>query len=224
MPPQYLAEFKELHFRWDSLMRELKEGLCYDAFSTGYSAREEVFLDLFKSYSESQRSYHTPTHWLNCWKELDTVLPLVENPFALKWGLAEHDSVYFPERKDNEEKSVEQLVKDSVRIKLPQDLILASKKIVQVTDHKTRPLTLDECFAVDIDLSIFGKSEEVFDTYEVGIKKEYSFVEEQAFRSGRAKVLKSFLERKSVYYTPIFREKYEVAARKNLERSIQKLT
>jgi predicted metal-dependent HD superfamily phosphohydrolase len=223
MSSKHSVEFNELHSRWDNLMKEAGVGYSHNTFSPGYFAREAVFLELFKKYSESHRFYHNQSHWLACWKELDSVLSFVENPLALKFGLAEHDSIYSPSEKDNEERSIVRLETDSERIKIPAGLVSASKKIVQVTDHKTIPSTLDECFAVDIDLSIFGKAEDVFDVYEVGIKKEYSFVKERAFRLGRSKVLQSFLDRKSVYYTPFFRDKYEAQARKNLERSIQKL-
>lgn len=77
---------------------------------------------------------------------------------------------------------------------------------------------------VDLDLMILGSSEAKFDAYEVGIRQEYAWVSEEDFRFHRAKILQSFLDRPSIYYTERFREKYEARARANLERSIKKLT
>lgn len=73
------------------------------------------------------------------------------------------------------------------------------------------------------NLAILGKSEYEFDTYEAEVRREYAFVPEADFRLGREKVLKFFLERPSIYLTEFFRAKYEVRAKKNLERSIKNL-
>jgi predicted metal-dependent HD superfamily phosphohydrolase len=70
---------------------------------------------------------------------------------------------------------------------------------------------------------VLGKPEKEFDAYEVGIRKEYDWVPLADFCTGRSKILQSFINRPSIYLTEIFRDKYESAARKNLERSIKRL-
>ncbi len=71
-------------------------------------------------------------------------------------------------------------------------------------------------------MSVFGKSEEVYDLYEKNVRKEFEWVSDDTFESARKKILKSFLNRDSIYYTGYFQERYEERAKKNLLRMIDK--
>jgi len=178
---------------------------------------------LLSGYLNPDRYYHNAKHVLHCLKEFDKVRRLAQNPFALEMGLFAHDSVYDSRRNDNELMSINLLEAVLLEAQSPPEEIKLSERIVQVTDHKTVPLTLDEMLAVDIDLAIFGQSQEVFDEHEANIRKEYSWVLPEQFNEGRKKVLEYFLNRKSIYYTSYFREKYQKQAEENLKRSIAKL-
>jgi predicted metal-dependent HD superfamily phosphohydrolase len=48
-------------------------------------------------------------------------------------------------------------------------------------------------------------------------------VPEAEFRAGRAEVLQMFMDRPRIYKVDAFRNKYEVTARKNLERALAEL-
>ena len=85
------------------------------------------------------------------------------------------------------------------------------------------PKTNDARITADIDLAIFGKPAAEFDDYEEKIWKEWSWIGESAYREGRKIVLNKFLQRKPIYHTEFFRNKYEKMARANLERSIRRL-
>jgi predicted metal-dependent HD superfamily phosphohydrolase len=76
---------------------------------------------------------------------------------------------------------------------------------------------------IDIDLSIFGRSDVEFDAYESAIRAEYAWVAEPAFREGRGRIVEAFLARPQIFVTTPFRSKYEIVARANLLRSIEKL-
>lgn len=116
------------------------------------------------------------------------------------------------------------LAQDSIKkLELPDslgervhDLILATRHVDVPADHAGQVL-------MDADLAILGKSEREFDAYETGIRAEYGWVSPADFRSGRSRVLREFLDRPSIYATKAFRDKYEDTARKNLERSIERL-
>ena len=81
----------------------------------------------------------------------------------------------------------------------------------------------DQLLIVDIDLSILGRAPDVYDRYEVAIGEEYKWVPKVTYRRERRAVLRSFLERDSIFQTDRFRERFEVPARENLQRAIDQL-
>jgi predicted metal-dependent HD superfamily phosphohydrolase len=85
------------------------------------------------------------------------------------------------------------------------------------------PTTLDQKFLVDIDLAIFGQPDDVFDEYERNVRIEYAWVDDVTYAKTRTGILGKILARTYIYWTPYFFEKYEVQARANLTRSIEKL-
>jgi predicted metal-dependent HD superfamily phosphohydrolase len=95
--------------------------------------------------------------------------------------------------------------------------------LVLATRHLTIPREPDAQLLCDIDLSILGRAPEVFDEFERRIRREYASVPEPTYRSGRSEVLAGFLRRRSIYQTELFRNRYEVSARANLERTLRGL-
>ena len=72
-------------------------------------------------------------------------------------------------------------------------------------------------------LPILGADVATFDAYERAVREEYAFVDDAAFAKGRARVLRSFLDRDAIYGTTGGRALWEAAARANLERSLRAL-
>jgi predicted metal-dependent HD superfamily phosphohydrolase len=101
-------------------------------------------------------------------------------------------------------------------IKQVEELILATK-------HVAPPATPDAQFLVDIDLSILGQRPSAFDEFERAIREEYRHVDEPSFRAGRSEILRRFLDRPFIYFTHVFRRRYEQQARSNLNRSLERL-
>jgi predicted metal-dependent HD superfamily phosphohydrolase len=91
------------------------------------------------------------------------------------------------------------------------------------TRHVVSPASNDGRYVVDIDLSILGEAAERFDAYERAIRLEYAHVPDDAFRPGRATILRQFLDRPRIYGTDFFRDRYEATARANLARSLAAL-
>ena len=75
----------------------------------------------------------------------------------------------------------------------------------------------------DIDLSTLAADAATFDEYDRAIRAEYSWVPEDSYREGRAKVLESFLLRDRVYHTALYRGRCEGPARVNIERALAQL-
>ena len=87
-----------------------------------------------------------------------------------------------------------------------------------MTKHPSKPVTEDEKALIDIDLSILGSSEELYDEYTKQIRKEYSFVTKGLYTKGRGALLKEFLSKEYIYETDYFKDLFEERARENIAR------
>lgn len=97
------------------------------------------------------------------------------------------------------------------------------RELILITKHEDPPMSVDPRLMVDIHLAVLGQPSLVFDIYEKNIRAEYSWVPEESHRTGRAKVLRGFLERPAIFYTERFEESYGVQARRNLEKALRVL-
>lgn len=98
--------------------------------------------------------------------------------------------------------------------------------ILCTIDHRLpddRGKFADAGLLLDVDLAILGADDDAFEKYDQGIAKEYAHVPLDAYRKGRARVLSGFLERPRLYLTAWGRDRWEAAARANLERAISRL-
>jgi predicted metal-dependent HD superfamily phosphohydrolase len=211
---------------WNKLMSEIGNP----------KAGEQIFEGLVKRYSEPHRAYHILEHIVNMLDELEEVISEIENPVAVKFAILYHDSVYDTGSKENpivtvnEARSTHLAELDLPKLGVGKDVIvlvcgdLSETGLIMATTHKQEVTDPDTQYLVDIDLAILGKPEQEFDRYEAEIRKEYAWVPEDLFRSRRPMILQSFHDHPSIFYTEFFRNKYESAARKNLSRSITRLS
>ena len=184
---------------------------------------EEVYASLASAYSEAHRHYHTTRHIEDCLSQLDSAIGISDFPEEVELALWFHDAVYKPISSKNELKSAEWAqsflqaagAEDS-RIQRVYDHILATR-------HGEESLSGDAAVVVDVDLSILGRDPEAYDEFEQAIRREYKWVPWSVYRSKRAEILSSFLDRAKIYTTEHFRGQFEASARRNLERAIQAL-
>lgn len=176
--------------------------------------------DLLARYSEPQRKYHNLAHLQHCLAELDEVRQLASAPDVIELALWFHDAIYDTRRKDSEEQSAA-MAREAIEIaKLPGELAQRVADLILATRHDAIPTDADAQLLVDIDLAILGQPEPGFDAYEADVRQEYDWVPTPVFNAARGQVLRSFLDRPTIYTTPHFRAKYEAQARSNLMRSL----
>ncbi len=178
---------------------------------------------LSQLYNFPQRYYHNLNHIKNCLTEFDSAKTLIPNPNLVEFALWYHDAIYSPQANDDEERSAQLVYNICLNKKFSKEFAKDARELVLVTKHNFIPKGLDAKFMVDIDLSILGKPSLEFEDYEKKIRKEYFWVTENEFRQGRRTILQKFLKRESIYLTDFFKDKYEILARSNLERSIENL-
>ncbi len=188
---------------------------------------ETVFADLLSRWSSPGRTYHNVEHLRECLDELETAVTAEAcgaadfRPVSL--ALWFHDAIYDPTRSDNESASAELAAEQLARLGEPPETIATVRRLILDTSHRSLPVTPDGRLIVDIDLAILGKPAERFDRYDASIRAEYAHVSDADYRVGRAKVLRSFLDRPAIYGSSVFIARYEAAARENLRRAVARL-
>ena len=83
----------------------------------------------------------------------------------------------------------------------------------------------DLFYFLDFDLSILGASEwKIYDKYGAQIREEYSYMRMVKFIEGRCEFIKNALfVTENLYYTPLFRDKYQKHAVKNLQTELERI-
>jgi predicted metal-dependent HD superfamily phosphohydrolase len=179
-----------------------------------------AFAELTERYSEPQRAYHTLQHLAECFDRLDEAGETPEHG-VIALALVFHDAVYDPSAKDNEEQSATWATQVLRAAGASREIGAAVSALILATKHDHVPQDPAAQLIVDIDLSILGAERARYDEYEAQIRREYAFVPEEAFRLGRAAILRKFLERPAIFSTANFRKRYEARARENLARSLK---
>jgi predicted metal-dependent HD superfamily phosphohydrolase len=205
------VEISNLKKRWNNIF----DPIC-DA-----EKKEEAFNNLVNRYSENHRHYHTLQHVNDCLNLLDDVSNCIVNNFNVETAIWFHDVIYNPQQNDNEEMSAKYAKLFFQTINMNTNAIKEIDNLIMLTKHPSNPITIDEKYLTDIDLSILGANEELYDLYESDIRKEYEFVPYIFFKQGRMKLLRTFAEVANIYHTDYFREKYEAQARRNIDRVLK---
>ncbi len=204
-----------LNSQWDNLV---------SVYTSDKAIQDAAFQMLKQKYSEESRFYHNLSHVKTLLTLFESLKDKIQDHHVIRFSIWFHDIIYDTKRNDNEAESArlasEMLNKLHVHtntMEIVRDLILATK------DHIGRNLTSDAKLFLDMDLAILGASQEVYNEYSRAIRKEYAWVSEPMYRSGRRKVLKSFVERERIYFTDEMKIRYEEPARKNIDTEIKAL-
>jgi predicted metal-dependent HD superfamily phosphohydrolase len=190
---------------------------------------DSVKLELSQLYSTSGRVYHGLGHVQALLSLLERYHAEFTDPEAVEAAIWFHDCIYDTKAKDNELKSAELAVirltdyVEEVRLARIRDMIeaTATHTLPQFPDPKA---VADAAMFLDMDLCILGAEEAHFDAYEAAVRQEYDWVDDQAWRKGRADVLSRFIERPHIFYSALFRDTYEEVARRNIRRSLARLS
>jgi predicted metal-dependent HD superfamily phosphohydrolase len=177
---------------------------------------------LRSAYSSPGRRYHNQRHIGECLAEFDGARALAKQPEAVEVALWFHDVVYDSTAADNEERSVE-VANECLVSAGRSDLAPTVAALIMATKLHNAKVGTDAALVVDVDLSILGQDERRFADYEAGIRAEYAWVAQNVFNAKRAEILQGFMKRQRIYSTEHFWRKYEVQARRNLEKAIRGL-
>jgi predicted metal-dependent HD superfamily phosphohydrolase len=153
-------------------------------------------------------------------REFDQVRNLAINPCQVELALWFHDVVYRTWRSDNEERSAVLAAKLMATAGAGSSAIQQIVTDILATRHQGKEPNGDAALVVDIDLSILGQPQDIYQRFERDVRREYWWVPRARYVAGRCAILESFLKRASIFRYPEFQRRYEAAARVNLESAI----
>ncbi len=194
-----------------------------------YSSDEQylqfVWEKVLKQHSAKNRHYHNLNHIWSMINQSNEFEKDLNDKDLIDFSIWFHDIIYKSTKKNNEEESAKFALEVLTKLSFDTDkrqkvynFILSTKKH-QVLDRTN----LDNSYLLDFDLSILGKPWVVYEKYIQQIRREYKIYPDILYKPGRKKVLHSFLERETLYFTEKYQSLFEVTARENLSREIELL-
>ena len=187
-------------------------------------AAEAIWLDLAEAYGEDGRIYHTLIHIQHAWGIANQLQSVATDFTAVQLAIWFHDVVYDPRRSDNEAQSAAYTRRVLQPLGVAEDLLDTVADLILATkNHETAVPDPNKFVVIDADLAVLSAPPQQYDAYARAIRREYSFVPDEAYRAGRTAVLRRFLARSPFYFTEWMRERGDTAAQQNLSRELAQL-
>jgi predicted metal-dependent HD superfamily phosphohydrolase len=178
---------------------------------------EALGRDLLDRWSEPHRQYHTVDHLAAVLAVVDRYAHLAADADAVRLAAWFHDAVYDPRATDNEERSADLA-----------DRALGDPEVARLVrltaGHEVAPGDANGALLADADLAILAADRDAYDRYAAAVRREYAHVPEDAFRAGRARILRGLVALPALYRIVPPRADWEAAARANLARELAALT
>ena len=215
------AHDTELLQRWTSTLRAARAG-------RGGPDPLPYGRNLLARWAEPQRRYHTVDHLRAVLDRIDELADLggeggeLELVRLAAWF---HDAVYRPDRSENEERSAVLAEKALTEAGLTVHEVAEVARLVRLTvSHDPDDGDINGEALCDADLAILASAPDTYARYTAAVREEYAFVPEDAFREGRAAILRHLLSLPRLFRTPYGAAAWESAARGNMERELKGLT
>ncbi|MEU1473278.1 hypothetical protein ABZ434_34320 [Streptomyces sp. NPDC005761] len=181
--------------------------------------------NLLARWAEPQRRYHTTAHLTAVLDHLDTLAGHAADPDAVRLAAWFHDAVYRPDRSENEERSAVLAERALPEAGVPAATTAEVARLVRLTvSHDPADGDSNGEALCDADLAILAAPPKEYAEYAARVREEYGFVPDEAFREGRAAVLRQLLELPRLFRTPHGVAEWEARARHNLGTELELLT
>jgi predicted metal-dependent HD superfamily phosphohydrolase len=185
---------------------------------------EDIGRDLLRRYAEPHRRYHTTEHLAAVLDGVDELAAEADDADAVRLAAWFHDAVYDPARGDNEERSAVLAERTLAGAGRTAAVIAEVARLVRLTTtHDPAEDDRNGAVLCDADLAILAADPERYAAYAAAVREEYAAVPDEAFRAGRAGVLRGLLDLPALFRTRAGHERWEAAARHNLETELMLL-
>lgn len=191
-----------------------------DQYGVDASRAAELWSEVSDNHSQKKRYYHNLNHLQDLYEQLHEVKDKLDNWNVILFTLFYHDSIYNTLKKDNEEKSAALAEKRLIEIDVGEEERQRCVQQILATKSHNMCEQSDTNYFTDADLSILGRTPDVYDIYCQQVRKEYAIFLGFLYRRGRKKVVKHFLAMDRIYKTKEFFNRYEHQARRNLQQEL----
>jgi predicted metal-dependent HD superfamily phosphohydrolase len=196
----------------------LLEDEAIAAWLPGTAIQQHVTLaDVVDRYGDPTRRYHGVEHVRTVVSRViallhDDRVGNVSNPETVVWAALWHDAVYDPRSSTNEADSAALAREVLSSAGLDPTRIAEVERLIMLTaGHHVAEDDLAGTVLVDADLAVLGADPAAYARYLAGVRAEYDFVPEDAWRIGRAAVLTQLLELPRIFATAPMRSRNDVA-------------
>lgn len=215
--PHNVPMTSDLRDRWRATTTAA--GAAPDLDTTPYADR------LLAAWAEPQRRYHTTAHLADVLARVDVLAPHAQDPAAVELAAWFHDAVYRPDRSENEERSATLAERALPELGIDAARTAEVARLVRLTvTHDPAPGDTNGEVLCDADLAVLAGAPDAYAAYVAAVRAEYGFVPDDAFRAGRAAVLRQLLGLPRLFRTPHGSTHWEAPARRNLAAELATLT
>ena len=178
---------------------------------------------LLAAWSQPHRRYHSVAHLRDVLAHVEQLADYAQNADAVRLAAWYHDAVYngLP---DDEERSAQLAEQDLSRLGIDARVVDEVVRLVRMTvTHDPAPGDRDGEVLSDADLAALAVPYERYRHNTAAIRAEYAHIPDEVFAKGRTQVLVGLLEGQGVFRTPLGRQRWEEAARRNLRAELAAL-
>jgi len=206
-------------------MRHLAESWLQTAAAVG--ARGDVAgagAVLLIRWSEPHRRYHDVAHLDEVLRRVDELAAVAVEVDLVRLGAWFHDAVYDPTTTDNEARSALLAYKVLTGLRVDDAVVSEVARLVTLTTaHAPEPDDQNGAVLCDADLAVLAGDVAGYGHYTDAVRAEYSHLDDVTFTAGRARILRSLLDRPAIFGTEHGRTRWESPARANVRRELESL-
>ncbi|MFF2847013.1 hypothetical protein ACFVT5_11835 [Streptomyces sp. NPDC058001] len=205
---------------------ELRDRWAAAVAAAGGTVSPEPYADaLLARWGEPQRRYHTTDHLLAVLRHIDVLEVYAAEPALVRLAAWFHDAVYLPDRSENEERSARLAERALPELGVDASRTGEVARLVRLTvTHDAADGDGNGAVLCDADLAVLAGEPEAYAAYAAAVREEYGFVPDDAFRAGRADVLRQLLALPRLFRTPYGTGNWEADARRNMAAELARLT
>jgi predicted metal-dependent HD superfamily phosphohydrolase len=205
---------------------------AFDALATraGIATKDrlKLWLDLAMQHNQPHRHYHHLSHLYNILRLIEANESEIHAADSLRWATWFHDYIYIIGNANNEVDSAQVAYNQLSNYLSIDDLLQVQELILATAKHEIPALSeefsllqyKDCALFLDFDLAILAAPAPTYSEYKEAVEKEYtSLYAPSDYRIGRAAFMSKFLQRKQLYFSPLFAPA-ETIARKNISTEI----